>query len=272
MRITFVSILATGFITGLALAQATTKPTSRPSSAPAPRLGSFHISFTDQSPLSPLDAQRKRHHIREEDMQRYTLADESFEAFVPENYDARQKYGILVWVSAGNRGTMPRGWTELLTKHKLIGIGANNSGNPRGVAVRFGLAIDAVHNLKKLHNVDENRVYVSGISGGGKVASMLGMIYPEVFRGAMPIVGVTYFREIPVPNEKGKAYARSFDRPPAAMLNRARQGRFVLITGSEDMNRDPTRATYEQGFKKDGFKNVEYIEVPGDSVSRRARA
>jgi poly(3-hydroxybutyrate) depolymerase len=168
-----------------------------------------------------------------------------------------------VWISASDRGTMPRGWTELLSKHRLIGIGANNSGNPRGIGVRFGLALDAVHNLKKMYSIDETRVYASGVSGGGKVASMLGIIYPEVFRGAIPIVGVAYFRDIPVPGEKNKLYPRNCDKPPPAIFDRAKQGRFVLITGSNDMNRDPTQATYEQGFKKDAFKNVEYVEVPG---------
>jgi hypothetical protein len=258
MRYPLAAIVVIGCLAWRAPGQST-----RPATAPAVQTGAFHITLTDQSPLSPIEAQSKRHRIRVEDMQRYTLADESFEVFVPDDYDPANKYGIMVWINAGNQGTMPRGWPQLLAKHRLIGIGANNSGNPRGVAVRFGLAIDAVHNLKKMYSIDETRVYVSGVSGGGKVASMLGVIYPEVFRGSIPIVGVTYFRDIPVPNERNKAYQRAFDRPPATTLDRARQGRFVLITGSDDMNRDSTKAIYEQGFKKDGFKNVEYIEVQG---------
>ncbi|HEY7088631.1 MAG TPA: PHB depolymerase family esterase [Tepidisphaeraceae bacterium] len=251
-------------VSSLAAAQsATARPATQPTTRMAAKTGAFHIAFTDQSPLSPIEAQNKRHHIKVEAIQRYNLTEESFEAFVPEDYDGKTKFGILVWVNAGGRGNMPRGWQELLSSHHLIGIGANQSGNERGIGVRFGLALDGVHNLKKIYSIDEQRVYVSGISGGGKVASMLPIIYPEVFHGAIPICGVSWYQNIPVPGETNKVYPRNFDRPPTITFDKAKLGRFVLITGSNDMNRDPTQATYELGFKKDGFKNVEYVEVPG---------
>jgi predicted esterase len=257
-RLPLAAYLAICCVAGAALGQ----PATRPASAPVQR-GAFHISFTEQSALSPIQAQYKRHRIKVEEMQRYTLSEESFEAFVPVDYDPSQKYGLLVWASASGRGTLPKGWPELLAKHKLIAIGANNAGNQRGVGVRMGLALDAVHNLKEVYSIDDNRVYVSGMSGGGKVATMLAIIYPEVFRGAIPIVGVAFYRDIPVPGEAKKVYPRNFDRPPLPMFDRARANRFVLITGSNDFNRDPTQATFEQGFKKEKFQNVEYIEVPG---------
>src|SRR5437870_5323467 len=62
------------------------------------RRGQFHVAFTNQSPLSPIEAQYKRYHIKVEPIHRYTLADESFEAFVPDDYDPQQPYGLLVWI------------------------------------------------------------------------------------------------------------------------------------------------------------------------------
>jgi pimeloyl-ACP methyl ester carboxylesterase len=254
-----------------AIARAQVAPSSRPATQPAARVGAFHATFQDQSPLSRIEAQSKRHHIKVEPLQRYELSRESFEVWVPEDYArSEQSYGILVWVNAGDRGSVPRAWLPVLEEHRLIWIGANDSGNERGVGVRFGLALDAVHNLKALYRVDESRVYVAGISGGGKVASMLAIIYPEIFNGAIPIVGVAYFRHLPVPtepnqsNEPRKLWPGMFERPPTPTLDRAReQGRFVLITGSDDFNRDPIKGTYELGFLKDGFRHVQYVEVAG---------
>jgi hypothetical protein len=40
-------------------------------------------------------------------------------------------------------------------------------------------------------------------------------------------------------------------------------GRFVLITGDNDINRVQTSASYESGFKQYGFAHVEYVQVPG---------
>ena len=229
-----------------------------------PRRGGFHVTFTDQSPLSPIEAQNKRHHIKVDDAQRYSLSDESFEAYVPEDYDPDRPWGLLVWVHAAETGAPPRSIIPLLSQHQLIWIGANNSGNERGVGVRFGLALDAVHNMRKLYNIDDSRIYVSGISGGGKVSTMLAIIYPEVFVGAIPIVGVTYFRHIPISGENGKFWQGNFEKPPKPTLERAaRDGRFVFITGSEDFNRQSIQDTLEQGFKKDGFAHIEYVEIPG---------
>ncbi|HVT88398.1 MAG TPA: PHB depolymerase family esterase [Tepidisphaeraceae bacterium] len=241
----------------IALGQATTQPRD------SLRRGEFHTTFTEQDPRSPIEAQNRRHHIRIQESQRYKLPEESFEAYVPRDYDSSNAYGILVWVNAGNRGQVPRGWDELLDKHKLIFISADNSGNERGVGVRFGLAMDAVFNLQKTYNIDPARVYAGGVSGGGKVASMLAVIYPETFSGAMPCVGVSYFRDIPLAGDPTHFWAHDFDQPPLAMLDRAKQlGRIVLITGGRDMNRDSIQGTYERGYLPDGFKNVEYIEVP----------
>jgi tetratricopeptide (TPR) repeat protein len=240
------------------------QPTSQPTDDLQSRRGSFHISFTEQSPLSPIEVQNKRHHIKIEDNEKYDLSQESFEMFVPDDFDPKKAYGLFVWVNAGNGGNMPASWQAILAKHQLIGIGANNSGNFRPVGVRFGLALDATYNIEKKFNIDASRVYLAGASGGGKVVSMLAMIYPEVFSGAIPMVGVAYFHSIDVIGDPTKAYAVMFDRPPTFMLDRAKQqSRFVLITGSNDMNRDPVKATYQEGFVPDGFQHVQYVEVPG---------
>src|SRR5690348_12519820 len=63
------------------------QPSSRPSTddPSQPHLGQFHLTFTEQSPLSPIEAQSKRYHIKIEPIHRYALAAESFEAFVPED-------------------------------------------------------------------------------------------------------------------------------------------------------------------------------------------
>jgi hypothetical protein len=239
-------------------------PSTAPATRPNARRGSFSIVFTEQSPFSPINEQNKRWHIRVEPDQRYKLADESFQVHVPENDDSDKPWGLLVWVNAGNRGGPSRSWLSVIVKHHLIWIGADNSGNDRAIGIRFGLALDAVHNLKKLYSIDDVRVYVAGVSGGGKAASMLALIYPDVFTGAVPISGVNYFRNIPVPSETNKVWPAAFERPGSLLLDRARQkSRFVLLTGSNDFNRESIQQIYEKGFVKDGFRHVEYVEVPG---------
>src|SRR5262245_53890961 len=249
------TLIATACLTAVALAD---PPTTQP------RVGAFQTRFTDRSPHSPLDTQHKRHQIKVDDRQVYELSEHTFEVVVPETYDGERPFGLLVWVSPIATGRAPHRWLQTLEKNNLIWIGANDSGNERGVAIRFGLALDAVYNMTRLYNIDDSRIYVAGFSGGGKCSSMLGMIYPEVFQGAIPMGGVGFYRTIPVPDKKNMLYPNTFDRPPAKMYDLARKHRrMVLLIGDQDFNYVPVKTTYEQGFLTDGFEHVTLIEVPG---------
>ncbi len=53
-------------------------------------------------------------------------------------------------------------------------------------------------------------------------------------------------------------------RPPQPMQDLAKRNlRLYLLTGSTDQNRLNTRALYEAGFKRIGYRHVEYREIPG---------
>ncbi|HZN66079.1 MAG TPA: PHB depolymerase family esterase [Tepidisphaeraceae bacterium] len=196
----------------------------------------------------------------------YNLSEETYEAYVPKDYDGKTPYGLIVWVNPGPGGAPPQHWLDVLDKHKLIWVGANNSGNNRTRWVRLGLAIDAADYLPTLYNIDTARLYVSGASGGGRCASVLAMSYPEVFTGGgYYIIGVNYFRivELPKgPDGRPRYYRRAFDRPPAKQFElAAKERRHVFLTGDKDENRQQTEAYFEAA-KKDGFRYCTYLQVP----------
>jgi len=254
------------FICACALCASAATSAVAQSAPPAtqPQVGHFQVKFTERSPHSEIGTQHRRHHIATDDKQRYELSEESFEVFVPASYDAERPFGLLVWVSPMPTGRLPKMWEEVVEHHNLIWIGANNSGNDRGVAVRFGLALDAVHNMTRRYAIDESRIYVAGFSGGGKVSSMLAVIYPDVFRGAIPMGGANFYRPIPIPDKKNMVWPANFAQPPAKMFERARKdARIVLLIGTEDFNHQPVTLTYEAGYTADKFEHVTLMEVPG---------
>jgi predicted esterase len=234
------------------------------------KTGAYHTNFTDRSPQSVIEYQARRFgwnmtQLRASEYEKdYDLSAESFEVNVPDSYKPGDGWGLFVWVSPGGRGNLHEGWRDVLQKHKLVWIGPNKIGNERAIWCRMGLAIDAVHNMKKIYNIDPNRVYIAGASGGGRISSMLGVCYPDVFKGGMYIIGCNYYREMTAPNTGGKVWHRGYAPPPAEILNQAKKNvSHVLLTGETDGNREQTKIYYEQGFKKDGFLHVTYIEVPG---------
>jgi hypothetical protein len=93
------------------------------------------------------------------------------------------------------------------------------------------------------------------------MASMLGVGYADIFSGTLCVCGVNYFRDIPATAETD--FPATYLPDPRVLPLAKSNGRFVLLTGENDMNRDSTRNTWQQGFQRDGFRNVLYLEVRG---------
>ena len=150
------------------------------------------IKFSESVPIGEPDQLKMRMHSLE-DPNPYDVSKESFDILVPKSYKKSDAHGLLVWVSPGNNVGLPKEWEKILADKKLIAIGARNSGNNRDVFDRMRLALDANDNLRNLFTVDDRRVYVSGFSGGSRVASMLGVTYADMFTGALCFMGVNFY-------------------------------------------------------------------------------
>ena len=197
-----------------------------------------------------------------EDAAPLDLAKEKFQIIVPAAYRHSEKWGVFVWISPGDAPAIPADWEPVLAARKLIFVGAFKSGNPRNVFDRFRLALAANTGMRERFNVDARRLYVSGFSGGARVASMLGVAYADMFSGAMPFMGVNFYEDIPAGDGK-KTLGASFI-PDAEVLAIAKKAcRYVLVTGEKDFNRPGTKSAYEHGYRKEGFANVHYLEAPG---------
>jgi hypothetical protein len=215
----------------------------------------------DQSPPH-CDADELKARFRsKEDAGTYDVTKEKFRLVVPKTYAHAAKWGLFIYVNADDSASLPAGCEALLEKKKLLGISAYRSGNSRNIFDRFRLAIDANFNLSRRFNVDAERVYVSGFSGGGRIASMLGVAYADLFSGAIPLCGVNFYKEIP--SEPGKAWPPGYIPVDEALKVAKATGRYVLVTGEKDFNLKNTKAVFEHGFKKEGFKHALLLEVPG---------
>jgi predicted esterase len=153
------------------------------------------------------------------------------------NHAGDEPPGLLVYVSPTRSGTMDGRWAKVLDEYNLAYIAADRSGNRVPVTRRMVLATSAIYAAKQQFEIDEKRIYVSGFSGGGRVASFLSRQYPTVFSGAIFICGVDFWNEDVI---------REMDR----VLN----NRYVFVTGSRDFNLNETRIVYNK-YLKAGAKN-----------------
>lgn len=194
------------------------------------------------------------------------LAAESYDVFVPPSYASRsesESWGLFVWISPMERGGFRQPEIEeLLADRRLIWVGANGAGNPRPSWQRAALALHAVENARKLWDIDPERVFLGGYSGGGRVSSMTAWQWADVFHGAVFWMGVDHFEPVKVPYAPGKLFPASFPKPTRAQRRLvAERSRFAFVTGDRDFNRSSTRAVF-RAVEELGFEGHTFLQIP----------
>ena len=227
------------------------------------KTGTFQLSgFTEYSPIGHKEFAERMGWGTPNGDKFYKIEEQTFEAFVPDDYDKSKPYGLVVWINSGDNGKMNRKYQEIFKKNRMIWIGANKSGNNVDTRIRAQLAIDGRHNMMKLYNIDPNRVYVSGSSGGGKVACLSAFSFPELYSGGIFCIGVAHWINIPL---KGNSFVPTkFKKaiPSDRMKMIAEKGRYACMTGDKDFNREHIKKTYDVLFSKT-MNNCKYYQVPG---------
>ena len=110
-----------------------------------------------------------------------------YDVYVPPHYDGTKPFGVVVYTSSDNIGVVLSG---AATDRDVIWIAPRNVGNNAADQTnRFGASLLAFHRAKELFNIDPRRVYISGKSGGARVASTLAFLHSEIIRGTCPSVG-----------------------------------------------------------------------------------
>ena len=171
-------------------------------------------------------------------------ADELLEwqVYVPPTYDPARPAGLLVYISPTPSGEIPRGWSGVLDRHNVIWIGADRSGNSELVPRRVLLALLATSVARRQYAIDDERIYVTGLSGGGKTASMVATDQAQLFRGAIYNCGVEFW-----------------DREPER-IELIRQNRYVFVTGTYDQALRPTKRAFS-AYKKAGVENSKLMVI-----------
>jgi len=178
----------------------------------------------------------------------------TWEVFVPANYDPAKPAGVLVFINSRNSGLIEPEWKAVMENTNLLYIGANESGNQIDVPNRVAYAVLAPRVIINSYEVDLERIYVSGFSGGSRVASMVATEYNRLIKGAIYNSGANFWGESALPRYR-------------EMVNH----RYVFLTGTEDFNLEDTREVY-QAYQDAGIKNSKLMVIPGLAHKRPTAA
>lgn len=169
----------------------------------------------------------------------------SWEIYVPPDYRPDAPAGLFVFVSPIASGKLPGKWRRVMDEHNLIWVGANQSGNRVVVSRRMLFAVLAILVAERSYSLDSDRLYVSGFSGGGKVASRLATAHAQTFTGGFFIGGVEVWRQ-ELPHD----------------IEVMRSNRYVILCGSNDQALRSCRQA-SRAYSAEGIDNTETMVIRG---------
>jgi len=167
-----------------------------------------------------------------------------WEIYVSPTHDPAKPAGLLVYISPTDSGQIRRDWKSVMDDSNLIWIAANHSGNRVNPLRRVTYAVMAVAVIANDYKIDKSRVYVSGFSGGGRIASIVATEYAAVFKGAIYNCGVNFWEE---KTEKS--------------VELIKNNRFVFLTGSKDFNLRDTKRVFSK-YEKAGVEQIKLTVIP----------
>ena len=185
----------------------------------------------------------------------WPLATEKFVVMTPADYDPKKSYGLLVDISPSNDFIIPRSWGPVLAQKNMLLVAPLKVGNDQDPARRMGMAVLGAQAMKRDFNIDSQRVYVSGLSGGARTANVVAFYHPETFKGAIPICGASFYKSITAKNGTGGSKYARLIRGGSTNINAVKSGvKFALVTGSGDFRQGDVQDIYQHGYERENFR------------------
>ena len=117
----------------------------------------------------------------------YDSTKQTYELFVPKNYSERKTWPVILFISPSDNAMGWQSLKELCTKRGIIFAGPQAAGNRCPTRKRVRIVLDVLDELRREYNIDPDRCYIGGFSGGGRIACAIGFALPELFGGVLPI-------------------------------------------------------------------------------------
>jgi poly(3-hydroxybutyrate) depolymerase len=119
----------------------------------------------------------------------YDSVKQRYQLFVPKNYTKDKSWPLVLFISPGDNPGGWGAWRKVCEEQGVLFCAPYGAGNNCPIGQRCRIVLDAFDNVRAAYNIDPNRTYVSGFSGGARMSCTMGFCLPEYFGGIVPIGG-----------------------------------------------------------------------------------
>lgn len=155
----------------------------------------------------------------------YDSAKQRYQLYVPAVKAKPDRWPLVVFISPGEKPAGLSSWKVVCDREGVLFCSPFAAGNTVPAGQRTRIVLDMLDDVRRKFNIDPDQTYITGFSGGGRMACSIGFALPECFGGIAPVCGTN-----PLPR--------------SAFLRHRAEERLTLafVTGETDFNRKENEA------------------------------
>src|SRR5262245_12140991 len=117
----------------------------------------------------------------------YDSKKQTYELFVPQRKNVKTPLPLLLYLSPADEPNGFKTFEAQVKAHGMIYAAPRGAGNNVDGRKRVRIVLDVLDDLRRQYPIDPDRTYITGFSGGGRIACAVAFALPELFGGVMPI-------------------------------------------------------------------------------------
>ena len=119
----------------------------------------------------------------------YDSRRQHYQLFVPRDYNPSKDWPLVVFISPGDDPLGWRYWQKTCEKAGALFCSPYAAGNSCPVGQRTRIVLDMLDDVRRGYKIDPDQTYLTGLSGGGRMACTIAFALPEYFGGVAPACG-----------------------------------------------------------------------------------
>jgi predicted esterase len=119
----------------------------------------------------------------------YDSKKQRYQLYAPPVSESKKARPLVIFISPADQ---PMGWTawrKVCQENKVLFCSPYGAGNACPAGQRTRIVLDMLDDVRRQYRIDPDRTYISGFSGGGRMACAIGFALPEWFGGIAPVCG-----------------------------------------------------------------------------------